>query len=29
VVWTFKDFTNFGNSLVAAQVLGVKGNVIR
>jgi hypothetical protein len=29
VVWTFKDFTNFGNSLVAAQVLGVRGKVIR
>ncbi|MFM8395283.1 MAG: PQQ-binding-like beta-propeller repeat protein [Acidobacteriota bacterium] len=29
VVWTFRDFTNFGNNLVAAQVLGVKGRVIR
>jgi hypothetical protein len=29
VVWTFKDFTNFGNSLVAAQVLGIRGKVIR
>jgi hypothetical protein len=28
VVWTFKDFTNFGNNLVAAQVL-TKGKVIR
>jgi hypothetical protein len=28
VVWTFKDFTNFGNNLVAAQVL-IKGKVIR
>jgi Mal s 1 allergenic protein-like len=28
VVWTFKDFTNFGNNLVAAQAL-VKGKVIR
>jgi hypothetical protein len=28
VVWTFKDFTNFGNNLVAAQAL-VKGQVIR
>ncbi|MDX2029095.1 MAG: hypothetical protein SF339_00375 [Blastocatellia bacterium] len=29
VVWTFKDFTNFGNNLVAAQVIGIKGKVIR
>ncbi len=29
VVWTFKDFKNFGNNLVAAQVLGIKGKVIR
>ncbi|MFN0087899.1 MAG: hypothetical protein ACKVX9_21075 [Blastocatellia bacterium] len=29
VVWQFRDFTNFGNNLVAAQVLGVKGRVIR
>lgn len=29
VVWTFKDFTNFGNNLVAAQVVGIKGKVIR
>lgn len=29
VVWQFKDFTNFGNSLAAAQVLGVRGKVIR
>jgi hypothetical protein len=28
VVWTFKDFTTFGNSLAVAQVLGVPG-VIR
>jgi hypothetical protein len=28
VVWTFKDFTNFGNNLVAAQAL-IKGKVIR
>jgi PQQ-like domain len=28
VVWTFKDFQNFGNNLVAAQVL-IRGNVIR
>jgi hypothetical protein len=28
VVWTFKDMTNFGNNLVAAQVL-VDGKVIR
>jgi len=28
VVWSFKDFQNFGNNLVAAQVL-VKGKVIR
>jgi hypothetical protein len=25
VVWTFKDFTTFGNSLAAAQVLDVEG----
>ncbi|MDQ3011389.1 MAG: hypothetical protein M3X11_11880, partial [Acidobacteriota bacterium] len=29
VVWQFKDWNNFGNNLVAAQVLGVKGKVIR
>jgi hypothetical protein len=29
VVWQFKDFKTFGNSLAAAQVLGVEGNVIR
>lgn len=29
VVWTFKDFKNFGNNLVAAQVLIGKGKVIR
>jgi hypothetical protein len=29
VVWQFKDFMNFGNNLVAAQVLDVKGKVIR
>ncbi len=29
VVWQFKDFTNFGNNLVAAQVVGLKGKVIR
>ena len=29
VVWTFKDFKNFGNALAAAQVLGIKGKVIR
>jgi PQQ-like domain len=28
VVWTFKDFQNFGNNLVAAQVL-IRGDVIR
>ncbi len=28
VVWTFKDITNFGNNLVAAQVL-IDGKVIR
>lgn len=28
VVWTFKDFTNFGNNLVAAQVL-IKGKPIQ
>lgn len=29
VVWTFKNFTTFGNALAAAQVLGVRGRVIR
>jgi hypothetical protein len=29
VVWTFKDFKNFGNDTVAAQVLDVKGKVLR
>ena len=29
VVWTFSDFKNFGNSLATAQILGVKGDVIR
>jgi hypothetical protein len=29
VVWTFKDFKNFGNSMAAAQVLDVKGKVNR
>ena len=29
VVWVFKNFDVFGNSLAAAQVLGVEGKVIR
>ena len=29
VVWTFKDFTNFGNSLTNSIVLDVKGKSIR
>jgi PQQ-like domain len=29
VVWTFKDFKTFGNGLAAAQVLGIKGKVLR
>jgi len=29
VVWTFKDFTTFGNGLAATQVLGVEGAVVR
>jgi hypothetical protein len=29
VVWTFKDFKNFGNALAVAQVLGIEGKVIR
>jgi len=29
VVWTFKDFEHFGNSLACAQVLGIEGKVIR
>jgi hypothetical protein len=29
VVWTFKNFTTFGNGLCATQVLGIRGKVIR
>jgi hypothetical protein len=29
VVWTFRDFRTFGNGLAAAQVIDVKGRVIR
>jgi hypothetical protein len=29
VVWTFKDFKAFGNGLAVAQVLGIRGKVIR
>jgi hypothetical protein len=29
VVWTLKDFKNFGNDLCASQVLDVRGKVIR
>lgn len=29
VVWTFKDFKTFGNSLAVARVLGIEGKVIR
>jgi hypothetical protein len=29
VVWTFKDFKTFGNSTAAAQVLDVRGKVLR
>ena len=29
VVWTMKDMTNFGNDTCAAQILDVKGKVIR
>jgi hypothetical protein len=29
VVWTFKDHKNFGNNLVAAQVIDVKGRFLR
>jgi hypothetical protein len=29
VVWTFKDFKNFGDNLASAQVLGIDGKVIR
>ncbi len=29
VVWTFKDFQHFGNSLAASEVLGIEGKVIR
>jgi hypothetical protein len=29
VVWQFKNFKTFGNGLAAAQVLGIKGKVVR
>jgi len=29
VIWTFKDWTNFGNDMATAQILDVKGNVMR
>jgi hypothetical protein len=29
VVWTFRDFRTFGNAMAAAQVLDVKGKVVR
>jgi hypothetical protein len=29
VVWTFRDFDHFGNSVACAQVLGIEGKVIR
>jgi hypothetical protein len=29
VVWAFKDFKTFGNALVTAHILGVKGKVLR
>ena len=29
VVWTFKDFKAFGNSLASAHVLGIDGKVVR
>lgn len=29
VVWEFKDFKTFGNGLAAAQIVGVKGKVVR
>ena len=29
VVWTFKDFKNFGNALPSAEVLDLKGHVLR
>jgi hypothetical protein len=29
VVWTFRDMKNFGNDVAAAQVLDVKGKVVR
>jgi hypothetical protein len=29
VVWQFKDFKTFGNSLASAVVLGIEGNVLR
>src|SRR5439155_18019230 len=29
IVWTFKDFKTFGNTTAAAQLLDVKGKVLR
>ena len=29
VVWTFKDFDNFGNALANSQVIGIEGKVVR
>lgn len=29
VVWTFKDFDNFGNAMPAAQVLDIEGKMVR
>jgi len=29
VVWTFKDFENFGNALSNSQILGIEGKVVR
>lgn len=29
VVWTFKDFKTFGNSLASTEILGIEGKVIR
>ncbi len=29
IVWSFKDFTNFGNAMPVAQVLDIEGKVVR
>ena len=29
IVWSFKDFTNFGNAMPVAQVLDIEGKIVR